>query len=77
MDMQELTRELKENYEWNHDIEWGWYKFAYFNPDGTQVWTDAFKEVYIEYKQLEELDKKRDELTKQLIIDSLATKNSQ
>jgi len=37
MDMQELTRELKENYEWNHDIEWGWYKFAYFNPDGTQV----------------------------------------
>lgn len=75
MNIQELSRELREYYECNHDIEWGWYKFAYFNPDGTQVWTDAPQEIYVEYKQLEELDRKRSEITKQLILDAL--KNSQ
>jgi hypothetical protein len=74
MDIQELTRELAQNYKWNHDIEWGYYKIWYVKPDGTKVWTDDPQEVYIEYKQLKELDKKRDEITKQLIIDSLAIK---
>ena len=68
MNIQELARQLKQNYEWSHDMEWGLYKVSYVMSDGTKMWTDDPQEVYVEYRQLIELDNKRNEITKQLIF---------
>ena len=46
----------------------GVYKVSYVMSDGTKMWTDDPQEVYAEYRQLEELDNKRNEITKQLIF---------
>lgn len=75
MNIRRLTIVLANFYDDTHEIEPGLFKIAYRTADGEEVWTlDDSRVTYFAHKQLEELDKKRREITKQLILDALKNK---
>lgn len=61
MNIQELTRELKDYYDHNH----GYYQ----KVDNTDIWAFVAKNKHMAYKKFVELDKKKNEITKRLILD--------
>lgn len=64
--IRKLSIELQDIYEDMHEEQWGWYKIAYVDKNGVEVWTDDSREVYVAQEILNNIDRRRNKMQLEL-----------